>query len=154
MAYHYIQYFECVKTFLGVTKVTMKMRMKITLMIMKKDDDDGDLRLLSVSKLSSVSLQAAARPSTSARKSERVLGAWVVLGWLIHWLVGWSRKRMSLSLLSLWFLVCFLISFSQNTQDRIASQRICLASGSFRFGWFGFKRSHRRTTRVTLVAIV
>ena len=97
--------FECVKTFLGVTKVTMTMRMKITLIIMKKDDDDGDLRLLSVSKLSSVSLQAAARPSTSARKSERVLGAWVVLGWcldgswfvgsLVGWLVGWSRKRMS-----------------------------------------------------------
>ena len=45
---------------------------------------DGDLlHLLIVSKLSSVSLQAAARPSTSARKSERVLGAWVVLGCLI-----------------------------------------------------------------------
>ena len=43
----------------------------------KKDDL---LHLLSVSKLSSVSLQAAARPSTSARKSERVLGAWMVLG--------------------------------------------------------------------------
>ena len=42
-----------------------------------------------MSKLSSVSLQAAARPSTSARKSERVLGAWVVLGLLVHWLVGW-----------------------------------------------------------------
>ena len=40
-----------------------------------------------MSKLSSVSLQAAARPSTSARKSERVLGAWVVLGWLVRWLV-------------------------------------------------------------------
>ena len=40
-----------------------------------------------------------------------------------------------MSLLSLWFLVCFLISFSQNTQDRIASQRICLASGRFWFGW-------------------
>ena len=53
----------------------------------KKDDL---LYLLSVSKLSSVSLQAAARPSTSARKSERVLGAWMVLGWLVqHWLVGW-----------------------------------------------------------------
>lgn len=64
----------------------MKMRMKITLMIMKKNDEDGDNRLLSVSKLSSVSLQAAARPSTSARKSERVLGAWVVLGWLVRWL--------------------------------------------------------------------
>ena len=62
----------------------MKMRMKITLMIMKKNDEDGDNRLLSVSKLSSVSLQAAARPSTSARKSERVLGAWVVLGWLVR----------------------------------------------------------------------
>ena len=73
------------------------------------------------------------------------LVGWLVsrlVGSLVGWLVGWSRKRMSL--LSLWFLVCFLISFSQNTQERIASQRICLASGRFWFGWFGFKRSHRR----------
>lgn len=111
--------FECVKTFLGVTKVMMWM--KITLMIIKKmmmmvilstfwvcqnfswchkDDDEDEnhvhdnkkddlLHLLIVSKLSSVSLQAAARPSTSARKSERVLGAWMVHGWLVHRLVGW-----------------------------------------------------------------
>ena len=54
--------------------------------------DNGDLlHLLSVSKLSSVSLQAATRPSTSARKSERVLGAWMVLGWLVGWLVGQEK---------------------------------------------------------------
>ena len=63
-----------------------------------------------MSKLSSVSLQAAARPSTSARKSERVLGAWVVLGWcldgswlvgsLVGWLVGWLVKKKDVLVVS------------------------------------------------------
>ena len=110
MAYHYIQYFECVKIFLGVTKVMMWM--KITLMIIKK-------MIFSTfwvcqSFLLSPSKRRQDLPLRLASQKESLVPGWFLvgwfIGWLVHWLVGWlvgQEKGCPCCLFGSWFVSLF-----------------------------------------------
>ena len=80
--------FECVKTFLGVTKVMMR---KITLMIIKK-------MIFSTfwvcqSFLLFPSKRRQDLPLRLASQKESLVPGWFLVGWFIGWLVRWLVKK-------------------------------------------------------------